>query len=128
MNRKLSFDIIEKKVEQDRNSIYTIVSYSVVLAIFINLNSLRSPLIGLIVSAIYSFINAVFLGNAFFEKETLLFKLSLGALLLIMLLGFAGWFIMIIYNLDVAEFMLVLVVTATLSSFLNRRVKRKNVK
>jgi hypothetical protein len=126
MNRRLSFDIIEKKVEKDRNFVYTIISYSAILAIFINLNSLKSPLVGLIASTVFSLINTVFLGNAFLKKETLLLKLTLGALLFIMVLGFIGWLIMIIYNLDVAEFTLVLVVTATFSSVLNRRVKHKN--
>lgn len=126
IKRVLRFNIVEKSVEQDKNFLYTIVSYSIILVIFVNLNSLQSPLIGLIASFIYFMINAAFLGNAFFEKENAFFRFMFGVLLLIMLLGFVGWLIMIIYNLDVIRFTLALVITTTLSSFLNRRVKHNN--
>lgn len=127
MEWALSLRIVEKSVVQDKNFIYTIASYSVILAIFMNLNSLQSPLIGLIASVIYSVINAVFLGNTFFEKEEAFFRLVFGFLSFLMLLGFVGWIIMIIYNLDVTMFTLVLLITTTLSSLLNRRMKHKNV-
>lgn len=120
------FDKIEKSIAQDKKSLYTIISYIAVLAIFLNLNSLQSPLIGLAASIIFSIINVVFLGNAFLEKEPPLLKFTLAVLLFVMLLGFTGWLIMIIYNLDIIEFTFVLVVTTTLSSLLNRRMKHKN--
>jgi len=126
MKLTLAFDTVEKSVVQDENFLYTIGSYSVILAFLVNLNSLQSPLISLIAFVIYSVINTVFLGNAFFEKEEAFFRLMFGFLSLIMLLGFVGWLIMIIYNLDFIMFTLVLIITATLSSLLNRRMKRKN--
>jgi len=126
MKRILTFDMIEKSVVQDKNFLGTIVSYSVIFAIFLNLNSFQSPLIGLMAFVIYFVINAVFLGNAFFEKENTFFRLMFGVLLLIMLLGFVGWLVMIIYNLDVSRFTLVLVISTTLSSWLNRRMKHRN--
>jgi len=122
----LSFDFIEKSIVQDKNFLYTIVSYSVVLAIFVNLNIFQSPLIGSITSVIYFVINAIFLGNAFFGKENAFFRVVFGVLLLTMLLGFVGWLTLIIYNLDVIRCTLVPLVVATLSSFLNRRVKHRN--
>ena len=126
MKRALRFDIVEKSVVHDKNFLYTIASYSVILAVFMNLNSFQSPLIGLIASLIYFLINAVFLGNAFFEKENAFFRLMFGILLLSMLLGFVGWLTLIIYNLDVTRCTLVLWVVATLSSLLNKRMKHKN--
>jgi uncharacterized membrane protein YfcA len=120
------FDNVEKSIIRNQNFLYTIISYSAILVITINLTSLSSPLIGLIASVIYSIINMVFLGNSFFRKENAFFRLILGVLLLIMLLGFVGWIVMIIYNLDVIEFTLVLIVTTTLSSLLNRRARRGN--
>lgn len=126
IKRALRFDIVEKSVVQDKSFLCMIVSYSVILVIFVNLNSLQSPLIGLMSSVIYFMINALFLGNAFFEKENAFFRLMFGVLLLIMLLGFVGWLIMAIYNLDVLRFTLALVITTTLFSFLNRRMKHKN--
>jgi hypothetical protein len=122
----MNFDIVEKTIVQDKNFIWTIASYSVVLAIFINLNSFASPLIGLVTFVFYFIVNTVFLGNAFFGKEDAFFRLIFGVLLLIMLLGFVGWVIMIIYNLGVIEFTLVLIVTTTLSSLLNRRTRSGN--
>jgi hypothetical protein len=126
MKRAFRFDIVEKSVVQDKNFLYTIISYSVILAVFMNLNSLQSPLIGLIASVIYFLINAVFLGNAFFDKENAFFRLMFGILLLTMLIGFVGWLTLIIYNLDVTRSTLALLGVATLSSLLNRRIKHKN--
>jgi len=124
--RTLRFNIVEKSIVQNKNFLYTIVSYSIIFVIFVNLISLRSPLIGLMTSVIYSMINSVFLGNAFFGRENAFFRLIFGVLLLIMLLGFVGWLIMTIYNLDVIRFTLVLIITTTLSSMSNRRMKHKN--
>lgn len=118
---------IEKSIVSDRKFLATIISYSVILVIFINLISFQSPIIGLVGSAVFFLMDTVFLGNAFFEKETPFFRLLFGVLLLIMLLGFVGWFIMIIYNLDALMFTLVLIITTTVSSVLNQRAKYKHV-
>ena len=126
MKRALRFTVIEKSVVQDKNFLYTIVSYSAILAFFMNLNSFQSPLIGLVLSVIYFMINAVFLGNAFFKKEKAFFRLTFGTLLLVMLLGFVGWLTLIIHNLDITRVTLVLLAVATLSSLLNRRMKPRN--
>jgi hypothetical protein len=126
IKRAFALDAVEKSVVQNKSFLYTIVSYSVTLAMFVNLNSLRSPFIGFIAFFIFFMINAVFLGNAFFEKETVFFRLVFGILLLIMILGFVGWLIMIIYNLDVIMLTLVLAISTTFSSLLNRRMKRKS--
>ena len=122
----LSLDSIEKSVVPDKNFLYTIVSYFVVLAIFLNLNSFQSSLFGLIASGIFLMINAVFLGNAFFAKENALLRLTFGTLLLIMLLGFVGWVTLIIYNLDTLRVALVLLVVATFSSLMNKRTRHRN--
>jgi uncharacterized membrane protein YfcA len=96
------------------------------LAFFMNLNSFQSPLIGFTASIIYFVINAVFLGNAFFEKENIFLRLMFGILLLTMLLGFIGWLTLIIHNLDVTRFTLVLLVVATFSSLLNKRMRHRD--
>ena len=126
MKRALRFAVIERSVVQDKNFLYTIVLYSAILAIFMNLNSFQSPLIGLMLFVIYFVINAVFLGNTFFEKENAFFRLMFGILLLTMLLGFVGWLTLIIHNLDVTRVTLVLIVVATSSSLFNRRMKHRN--
>lgn len=126
LESSLRLEEIEESVAQDKKLVFTIISYLAILAVFINLNSVKSPLIGLIASTFFLVINAVFLGRTFFEKDILFLRFAFGVLLLVMLLGFVGWLIMIIYNLDIIEFTLVLVVTTTLSSLLNRRTKHKN--
>ena len=121
------FDNIEQRITRDEKMLFTLVSYIVVLTIFINLSEFQSSILGLLASAIYFLINGVFLGHVFFEKETAFFRLMYGFLLLIMFLGFVGWLAVVIYNLDVVRFTLVLSIVTTLSSLLNRKVKNKNV-
>jgi hypothetical protein len=117
---------IETLIAQDKRLLFTWSSYVLVLAIYVNLNVFQSTVLGVAASILYFIINGVFLGHAFFEKEDAFFKLTFGVLLLIMLLGFTGWLAVIIYNLDVPWITLVLFITATLSSLLNRRVKTRD--
>ncbi len=127
MKTRSGFDKIEQRITRDEKMLFTLVSYVVVLTIFINLSRFQSPILGLLASAIYFLINGIFLGHVFFEKEIAFFRLMYGLLLLIMLLGFVGWLAVVIYNLDVMRFTLVLFIVTTLSSLLNRKVKNKNV-
>jgi len=125
LETKFGFDKIEQRITRDEKLLFTRISYVVILIIFINLSSFQSSILGLLPSAIYFLINGIFLGHAFFKKETAFFRLILGLLLLVMLLGFVGWLAVVIYNLDVIMFTLVLFVAATLSSLLNKKVKNK---
>jgi hypothetical protein len=127
MKARLGFDKIEQWIVRDERLLSTMISYAVILLIFINLSEFQSPMLGLLASAIYFLVNGVFLGHAFFEKEATFFRLMFGVLLLIMLLGFIGWLAVVVYNLDVVRFTLVLSIVTTLSSLLNRKVKSKNV-
>jgi len=125
LKTRFGFGKIEQRITRDEKLLFTMISYVVTLVIFINLSGFQSPVLGLLASAIYFLINGIFLGHIFFEKETAFFRLMLGLLLLIMLLGFVGWLAVVIYNLDVIRFTLVLLVVATLSSLLNKKVKNK---
>lgn len=125
METKFGFDKIEQRITRDEKLLFTMISYIVILIIFINLSQFQSPILGLLASAIYFLINGIFLGHIFFKKETAFFRSILGLLLLVMLLGFVGWLAVVIYNLDVIKFTLVLFVVATLSSLLNKKVKNK---
>ena len=127
MQSTYRFDRLEKTITHDKRLLFTLCSFALTLGIYINLSFFQSPVIGVVASILYFIINGVFLGHAFFEKETAFFRLMFGTLLLVMLLGFVGWLAVIIHNLDVTRFTLVLLITATLSSLLNRRVKNKNV-
>ncbi len=126
MKTRFGFDKIEQRITRDEKLLFTIISYVVTLTIFINVSEFQSPVLGLLASAIYFLINGIFLGHALFEKESTFFRLMFGILSLIMLLGFVGWLAVVIYNLDVTRFTLVLLIAATLSSLLNKRVKNKN--
>jgi len=119
------FHKLEKTIAHDKKLLFTLCSFDLTLGIYSNLSFFQSPVVGIMTSFLYFLINGIFLGHAFFEKEDAFFRLMLGILLLIMLLGFVGWLAVIIYNLDVFRFTLVLFVVATLSSLLNRKVKNK---
>jgi len=119
-------DKLEKLIVHDYKLLFTLSSYVLILAIYMNLSTFQFSVLGIVASLLYFLINGIFLGHAFFEKEEAFFRLMLGFLLLIMLLGFVGWFAVIIYNLDVVRFTLVLFVVATICSLINRKVKHKN--
>lgn len=128
MRVNMSFQLsrLETWITQDKKFLSTFVSYALILLIYTNLITFQSPLLGILSSIFYFLINGMFLAHAFFEKETAFFRLIFGILLLIMLLGFFGLLAVIVYNLDLVRFMMVLFITTTLSSLLNKKVKSKN--
>lgn len=127
MKGKLRLSELENLIAGDHNFSFTLVSYAIVLLIFINLNVIRSRLVGGICSIIYLLVNGTFLGRAFFEKEALLLRLMLGNILLIVSLGLISWITLIVYNLDIVRATVVLCIVTALSSLLNKRMKQKNV-
>lgn len=123
MGAPFRLDKLQTLISEDPKFLFTLASYVVILAIYLNLNTLQSPLLGLPASILYFLVNGIFLGHTFFEKETAFLRLVLGILLLVMLLGFLGWLSVIIYNLDPERFILVLIAAGTLSSLLNKVVR-----
>jgi len=121
--KRLRTKTLENQIVQDKNFLFTAISFIVIFAAFVNLNTLGSSLIGFVVLIVYVVINSVFLGNAFFKNESVFLRLLLGVLLLIVLLGLAGWLAILVYNLDIAPFSFVLVITAAFSSLVNRRLR-----
>lgn len=117
---------LETLIVRDPYFLFTLVSYFLVLIIYVNLSTFQSPFLGSVASILYISINGIFLGHVFFDKETVFFRLALGILLFILLLGFVGWLAVIIYNLDVMKFTLVLFVAATFSSVLEKKMRNKN--
>lgn len=117
---------LESLVAENPKLIFTMFSYGLILTMYVNLSTFQSPFLGLATSALYFFINGVFLGQAFFPKESTFFRIVLGMLSLIIILGFAGWIAVITYNLELFQFVLVLLIATTLSSLINRKVKNKN--
>ncbi len=120
---------IERLIIVDKRLGATTCSCVAVLAIFINLQVLPNALpagsgiiallIGIASSLTYFLINGVFLGHLFFDGE-FLFKLVLGDLLLLALLGFVAWLVLIVSYLDIAMIAAVLLVGTTIASLLNR--------
>jgi hypothetical protein len=117
---------LEGLVVRDKNCLVTIISYFAVVVVSINLNTFKSPLVGFSASVIYWVINTIFLGNAFFWKESTFFRLMFGSFFHVMILGLVGWLTMVLYNLDVLLFSAVLMITTTLSSLFNRRMRQKD--
>jgi hypothetical protein len=127
MRNTFNFRRLEAIIVQNPRFLFTFTSYVLVIAMDINLIFLKSFSIGVLSFILYFSINGTFLAHALFAKETAFFRLTFGALLLIMLLGFVGWLIMLIYDLDLAGFTIVLLITTTLSSLLNSRIGCNNV-
>jgi len=111
---------------QDEKFIFTIASYASILTIFLNISTVQSPVVGIAASILYLFINATFIGQAFFQNHNLFIKFLLGTLLLTAILSLVGLAIMLLYNLDNVRTAIALAITALLTSALNRRVRSKN--
>jgi len=127
MKNKSQLVRIEELIVRDEKLLFTIVSYIMILMIFINLNFYFSSAIGTISSIIYFLINGILLGHTFFEEEDLFLRFMLGNLLLLTCLALIAWVVMTLYNLDITRSTLVLCIVTTLASLLNKRKKRKNV-
>ena len=117
---------LEEFIIQDAKLSFTLTSYLLVFLTYVNLTATHWFLLGVLTFISYFLINGTFLSHAFFGREEPFFRFVLGVLSLIMLLGFSGWLIMLIYNLDAPLFTLTLLVTTTVSSILNGRMKHKN--
>jgi len=117
---------LEGFIVQDSKLLFTLTSYLLVFVTYLNWTATHLFPLGVLTFIPYFLINGTFLSHAFFEREEAFFRFVLGVLLLIMLLGFLGWLIMLIYNLDTPLFTLTLLITTTISSILNRRMKHKN--
>jgi len=115
---------IRDSIARNTKLVFTIISYIIVLTIFINLSATRLPLIGMVASLIYFLINGTILGHALFEKEGSLLRFILGNLLLIMLIGLIGWMVMIAFNLDILRSVIVLSIVTTLTLFIGMVRKR----
>lgn len=126
MSGSFKLSNLEKLIAQDPKLLFTMASYFLVLAIYINSIFFQSAILGTAASVLYFLVNGIFLAHAFFENEDAFFRLLFGILLLVIFLGFFGWLSIIIYNLDVTRFSLVLLVVATLSSLLNKGMKHNN--
>ncbi len=126
MKSTFPFYRLENLIVHDPKFLFTLASYALILAIYINLRTFKLPSIGIVAFILYFLINETFLAHGFFKREDGFFRVIFGVLLLIMLLGVVGWIIMIIYNLDAPKFSLVLFIVSTLSSLLNKRMNLKN--
>jgi len=120
------FTYLTQLVIQDEKLTFTVASYASIITIFLNISTIQSPVVGIAASIIYLFINATFIGQAFFQNHELFIKSLLGTLLLIVILSLVGLAIMLLHNLDNASTAIALSITALLTSVLNRRVRPKN--
>lgn len=126
MKDKSVFMNLHHLIIRDQKFLFTILSYITILVVFANISHTNSPVIGLVASAIYFLINATYFGQALFGREKLFIRFIMGNLLLIVTLGSVAWAVMILYNLDNIRSAIVLCITASFASFLNKKVKSKN--
>lgn len=113
-------------ITQDQKYVFTVLSYVTIFLIFVNISLVNSPIVGLGASAIYFLINATYLGHAMFEQENAFVEFMLGLLLLTVVLGLVAWAILILHNLNNIASVIVLSITSSFASFLNRKEKTRN--
>jgi len=126
MKNRSVFLNLQYLITQDQKFLFTILSYIATLVVFVNTLLTNSLVIGILASATYFLINATYLGHVLFKKENAFIAFMLGTLLLIVILGLVAWAVMISYNLDNIRSVIVLFITASLASILNRKVKSEN--
>lgn len=113
-------------ITQEKIFAFTLILYGTVALIFLNLNMVRSPILGTSASILYLLISSIMIGHALFRNENFFTKLLLGSLIITMTLGMVGWIVMILHNLDNTRTAVVLFVTASLASILNKRMNSGN--
>ena len=126
MENESRYRKMEELIVRDEKFVFTIVSYIAILMISLNSSVVFSPAMSVPASIVYFLINGTFLGEVFFKKEAAVVRFMIGTLLLIVVLGIAAWMMMIVYTLDVIPSVVVLLVVTSWSSFLNKRMARKN--
>jgi hypothetical protein len=109
-----------------KTSAVTPILYGTVVVLFLNLNTVRSPILGVPTSILFMLISSSMIGQALFRNETTLMKLMLGNLIVIVTLGMTGWIALILHNLDNTSILIVLLVTASIAAILNKRVNSSN--
>lgn len=114
------FQEAERIVVRDGKLLFTQLSLLSVFLTFVNMVFIRSAVLGIAPSLIYFLINAMFLGNAFFDDEAPFARLGLGSLLLTATIGLIGWAILIAFGLDVLLTTLTLCIVTALCSIANR--------
>jgi len=119
------FQKAERIVVRDGKLLFTQLSLLSVLLTFVNMIFIGSAVLGIVPSLIYFLINAMFLGNAFFDDEAPFERLGLGSLLLITIIGLIGWAILIAFGLGVLLTTLTLCIAAALCSLANRLARYK---
>jgi hypothetical protein len=87
--------------------LFSIMAFSVVL-IVLNLVTIKSALIGTVGSILYFLIGGNFVGVHLLGEEQPLVRVSLGALVLLSLMGLMGWLFIIFRGLGVMETAVVL--------------------
>lgn len=117
---KTPLDKLEELIVHDKRFIWTAFSYFMVFLIFLNMNIVRLPAVGVAVSFFFFLINSVFLGNALFDEKKPFLRFSFGGLALIAIICIIGWIVLIIYNLDATRSTLVLCIVSTVSSIMNK--------
>lgn len=123
---KVQLQKLQLLIAQDEKFLFSVTSYIIILLISLNLFSTSSPIIGVLASVVFFLINAIFLECVFPNESNNFLRFMLGSLLLVLSLGLTSWIMMIIYNLDIIPSATALIIVTTLSSFLNRRSKRRN--
>ncbi|NIV44220.1 hypothetical protein GWN49_04990 [Candidatus Bathyarchaeota archaeon] len=125
MRNRLELTDLIRLITQ-KTSTVTPILYGTVVVLFLNLNVVRSPILGVPTSILFMLISSIMIGQALFRNETPFMKLMLGNLIVIVTLGITGWIAMILHNLDNTSTLIVFLVTASIAAILNKRMNSSN--
>lgn len=116
---------LKKMLMKHRHKVPVILSFFMIVMIFINSLLFNSPFIGVPASIVYFLINGHFLGGTFFKESRL--SLPLGILLLTVLLGIFGWVFMIMYRLSTIEVTITLCIASCFSLIVSKYERMKMI-
>lgn len=111
---------VERWIVSDDRFIFTLVSFAMVLLVFVNQVTVSSVVVGVFSSVVFVVLNVVFLANALFRDEVSFVRLMLGGVVFLLLLGVSGWVVLVVYDLDAVRSAIVLLAVGVVSSALNR--------
>lgn len=99
---KLNFRI------EDRKFLFSLLALAIAL-IVVNQFTIKSMVLGVCGSVTYFLIGGYLTGRYLLKEEQLMISVSLGALVLLALMGLAGWIFIIFRGLGVIEMAVILV-------------------
>lgn len=105
---------------EDRKFLFSVLALAIAL-IIVNQFTIESMILGLFGSVTYFLIGGYLTGHYLLKEEQLMISVSLGALVLLALMGLVGWVFIIFRGLGVTEMAAILVAAFSFLAVVARR-------